>query len=177
MTSQISDTFLYKRKEFDLIGHEGGELFSPKEIGMEPEMITTACWRGYFATYAIIRSKLVLQELTIHERNGNYPPIGGVQPEKDEYEAIYRSLNLSVTFTGKLRLARNFIEEFYIHMGFQKPSAYKTVLDFAIENGKVVDMKDRSAELEAMRGDFKRRYGDNPLFLIDEAFNLGMDLA
>ena len=36
-------------------------------------------------------------------------------------------------------------------MGFQNPSAYKTVLKFDIENGDIVNMEDRSKQAEDVR--------------------------
>ncbi|MEM4721362.1 MAG: hypothetical protein QXT73_04810 [Candidatus Methanomethylicaceae archaeon] len=42
---------------------------------------------------------------------------------------------MRVPFIGKLRLAKDFIQELYVHMGFQKPSAYQTVLDLLFEEG------------------------------------------
>ena len=177
MTAQISDTFILKGTNFELIGIDGGELVSPEKFGMVPTTMHTACYRGYYSTYEIIDSELTLRELTLSEENGNYLPINGINPEKEEYQATYHDLDLVVEFTGKLRLARNLIEEFYIHMGFQKASAYKIVLDFTVKEGKIVEMKDRSKDAKRKRGEFKKRYKSGDMIrMIDEAFDLDMDL-
>ncbi len=59
-------------------------------------------------------------------------------------------------------------------MGFQKPSSYKTVIDFKLEKGKVIEMKDRSEEAAIIRGKFHDRYNDGLINKIDEAFSLEM---
>lgn len=197
MTAQATDTFIYKRQDHELIGLKGAGLFSPDDFGMIPEMLHTACYRGFICTYKTVRNRLCLHELVIREANGNYRPINGVPPEKQYveevskmigpegggehedqvYTATYHDLKMPIPFTGKLRLARGFIREFYIHMGYQKPSAYRTVYDFAVEDGKILEVKDRSAEMEQKRGAYKAQYESNyGIEAIQDAFSLDMGL-
>ncbi len=177
MTAQISDTFIFNGDEYSLIGIKGGDLAFPEQFGMEPEMINTACYRGFYASYELRKDALYLREFTLRERNGNYLPIKGIEPTKEEDQATYYGLSAVVPFTGKIRLAKDFIEELYIHMGYQKPTAFKTVLDITLKGGKVVEIKDRSQEMETKRSELKERYGsENVLQTIDEAFSLDMDL-
>jgi hypothetical protein len=177
MTAQISDTFIFKGEEYSLIGMKGGDLASPEQFGMEPEMIHTACYRGFYASYELTEESLYLRELTLKEKNENYLPIEGIEPAKEEYQATYHGLSLVVPFTGKIRLSKDFIEELYIHMGYQKPTAFKTVLDITLKGGRVVEIKDRSQEMKEKRGAFKKHYeSGNMVQTIDEAFSLDMDL-
>ncbi len=179
MTGQISDTFLFKGDEYSLIGMKGGDLVSPEQFGMEPEHLHTACHRGFYATYELTGEALYLRELTLREKNGRYLRIGDVKPKKSvKYKvARYHGLSVIVPFTGTIRLAKDFIDEFYIHMGYQKPTAFKTVLDITLQHGKVVEVKDRSQEMERKRGGFKEHYeSGNMLERIEEAFSLDMDL-
>lgn len=178
MTAQIEDTFLFRGDEYSLIGVKGGELISPEHFDMEAVMIHTACWRGYYATYELTEEALYLRQLTLREKNENYASIEGVEPEMGPGEATYSGLNVVVPFTGRLRLARGFLPEYYIHMGYQKASAFETVLDLTLEQGRVVDFLDRSAEMEERRGAFKKRYESGDLMeTIQEAFSLDMDLV
>ncbi|MBS0592007.1 MAG: hypothetical protein JSR84_00910, partial [Proteobacteria bacterium] len=133
MTAQISDTFIFKGDEYSLIGMTSGDLASPEQFGMEPEMIHTACYRGFYATYELTEKALYLRKLSLREKNENYLPIGGIEPEQEEFQATYHGLSVLVPFTGKIRLAKDFIEELYIHMGYQKPTAFKTVLDMTLK--------------------------------------------
>lgn len=98
MTAQITDTFLFKGRQYELIGMTDGDFFFPEQFGIEPEALHTACWRGFYASYKLLLKGLYLVELTIRDRNENYPPIDGIEPEKDYGQAIYRGLKLLVPF-------------------------------------------------------------------------------
>lgn len=177
MTAQISDTFLFNGNNYSLIGIIGDIFPSPSQFGMDAEMLHTACYRGFYATYEITGDILYLRELTLREKNGNYVSIDGIKPVIKDYQATYNGLNLEVSFTGKIRLAKDFIDDLYIHMGYQKPTAFKTVFDITLKDGRVVEILDRSPEMEEKRGAFKKHYeSGNMIQAIDEAFSLDMDL-
>ena len=203
MTSQISDTIIYKGINYSLIGIDAGELFCPEHFGMEAEMIHTACYRGHYATYELTDDSLILRELTIRSKSGKYLPIGGVEPMKEveEYSdadedgfqeisthkesintdeiipfASYSGLDEVVPFSGKIRLANDLIPELYIHMGYQKLTAFKVVLDVKLKNGRVVEIVDRSQEMEQKRGAFKKYYDSGDMTkTIEDAFRLDID--
>ena len=181
MTAQISDTFIYKGEGYSLIGIEGEGLAKPQDFGMKPVMIHTGCRRGFQSTYEITDDGIYLKEMTLNEEKENYKLINGVKPIiDDEWGATYKDINIRVSFTGKIRLAKDFIQELYVHMGFQKPSAFKTVIDLRFEDGRIVETNDRSKEVEAIRGRFKKRYEAGGLIRwikgIKDAFSLDMDL-
>jgi hypothetical protein len=176
MTAQIADTFLYKNENYSLLGIKGGSLISPQQFGMEPVRLSTACYRGFYGTYELTEEALFLKELTLAEKNGNYLPIQGIKPEKSDYQATYHDLNIVVQFTGRIRLARDFIQELYIHMGYQKPTAFKTVYDITLKEGRVTNVKDRSKEIAQKRGNCKKNYeSGNTIERIEDAFILDMD--
>ena len=179
MTAQITDKFTYRGEQYSLIGIRGGDLFSPEGFGMEPEIIHTACYRGFYAKYELTDKALLLKELTIREKNDKYVLINTVRPIMDRSNgtARYENIDLVVPFTGKIRLAKDFIDALYIHMGYPKASVFNTILDIQIDNGKTIEIKDRSKEMEQKRGDFKRRYeSGNIIEGINQAFSLDLDL-
>jgi len=142
-----------------------------------PVMISTACYRGFYSTYELTKDALYLRKFTLRERNNRYLPIDGSEPEIQNHQATYQNMNIKVPFTGKIRLGKYFIRDLYIHMGFQKPSAFKTVLDITIKEGKVTAIVDRSIEMKQKRGDFKKHYkSGNLMKTIMESFSLDMDL-
>ena len=178
-TAQISDTFIFKGNEYSLIGKTGGDFATPKQFGMSAVMIHTACYRGYYATYELTDEGLLLRKLTLREKDGNYLPILGISPviNTKEQKATYSNLHVIVQFSGKIRLAKDFIRELYIHMGHQKPTAFKTVLDITLKDGRVVEIKDRSEEMEKKRGAFKEAYESGEMKKsIEDAFSLDMKL-
>ena len=156
-TDQISDNFIIKGNNYSLIGITGGGLASPTQFGMTAEMIHTACYRGYYATYEIMGEYLYLRKFTLREKYGNYLPISGVSPmiNKEGYQATYSDLNVFVEFTGRIRLAKDLVGNLYARSGHQSPSAFKTVLDLTLKNGQVVEVKDRSEEMEKILGAYE----------------------
>lgn len=154
MTVQISDRICFDGEEFSIIGVKG-DFFTPRQFGMEPEKIHTACYRGFFATYELTDEFLLLRKLTIKEKQGNYQAISGVEPQIGEHVAIYSGLAEVVFFKGQLTLAKDFISEYSTHtIGYQPPRAFKTVLEITFEDGRVIEIKDRSKEMNQKRGSF-----------------------
>jgi len=144
LTAQISDTFLYGDEEYSLAGMTTGDLATPGQFGMEPAMMHTGCYRGYYCTYEMTEQGLLLRQLTLRERNGRYLPIGGVEPTMEEFRATYHGLAISVPFTGRLTLAKDLVPGRYVHMGFQEPTAFRTVLGVELVKGRITGTADLS---------------------------------
>ena len=181
MTAQIGDIYRHGEKRYTCLRKSGGPYFDPKKYGFEPTSVMTSCRAGYRCEYEITPEALKLQTLYIHDGNGIYPEINGVgitEDENEEYRTewrdakngervrvriarcgdsqIYENLCLEIPFTGKLLLADDFIDRYYVHMGLQRPFAYRTLLSFAFEEGRLKEIEDHSRAGEAMR----RLYGD-----------------
>jgi hypothetical protein len=179
MTAQISDTFIFQGREYGLIGESGGDLASPQRFGIKPISVCNSCYRGYYATYELTNEALYLRELSLFSENDYYPPIQGITPVKyGEYDYYtYEGLSLKMNFTRKMRLARGFIQKYYVHMGYQKATAFETVLDITLKGGRILEIKDRSEEMAQKRGAFKSRFhSGNILQTNAEAFSLDLDL-
>ncbi|NJN13813.1 MAG: hypothetical protein HC815_40425, partial [Richelia sp. RM1_1_1] len=80
MTSQIPDTFIYNGEEYELIALDGEGLITPQDYGMNPEMLHTACYRGFYSTYEITNDGLFLTEMVIGEVEEGYKSIQGIMP-------------------------------------------------------------------------------------------------
>jgi hypothetical protein len=217
LTAQIADKFFFENDEYSLIGMSGGDLFLSDECDMQPEMLSTACYSGFYATYEITKVGFYLRKLTIREKNAYYPIIGGVLPKLAYYEninensdeliwpkeksikaqsivehhhnlewlkmncrvmnATYSEMDLKINFTGQIRLAKDFIDALYVHMGYQKPSSFNTVLDLTFRDGELVEINDRSNDVGKIRGKFKEDYDSvNSLKGVINAFNSNMVL-
>jgi len=176
MTAQITDKICYSGLDFDLIGIAGSGMPTPQDFGMLPVMIHTACYRGFYAAFSVLEEGLVLVSFTLREKDGNYGSIQGSSPSIDEYNiGHYNGLSLPVPFTGKTRIARDFIREMYVHMGFQKPESYRCVFDLDFKAGKLLEAVDISAELEQFRiqnGSRSRASTSNGE--LDDTFSLDM---
>lgn len=153
MTAQIHDYLYYQGDEYAIVGVKGSGLASPLDFGIVPAMMSTACYRGYFAGYTCTGGMLFLTSLTVRAREGDYPAIDGVQPViGGAFNAgQYRGLYLPVRYTDGLLIATNFIESLYIHMGFQKAPAYQTVIELWFESGTLRSALDYSEKMALVR--------------------------
>ncbi len=151
MTAQIPDEFRYNGDIYSLVGIDGEGLFTPLDFGMNPYSTCTACWRGYVMKYDCVDNQLLLVGMDVNSNES--PDINGVPPIKGaNYFAYgYVDLGLKTHFSGSLLLARDFIQEMYVHMGFQRPMAYKEVLEITIKSGDIVEVRDLSEEMEQRR--------------------------
>ncbi|MHA2297930.1 MAG: hypothetical protein ACXAEU_04385 [Candidatus Hodarchaeales archaeon] len=151
MTAQIPDEYRYKGENYSLVGVKGTDLFTPADFGMTPYYNCTACWRGYVMQYDCIGDKLVLNGMRI---NVDDPPkINGIEPKSGDelFKYCYENLNHKTTFTGTILLAKDFIQEMYVHMGFQRPIAYRKVIELLVENGNITMEIDLSTKMKEYR--------------------------
>ncbi|TFF96448.1 MAG: hypothetical protein EU544_00670 [Promethearchaeota archaeon] len=141
----------------DLVGLEGTNLTTAKDFGIELSSASTACWRGYVMRYEIIEKELLIEGFLVNTNsNEEMPEILGIKPTRDHelnriFKYEYRNLNLKVPFNGSLLLAKDFIDSEYVHMGYQSPTAYKTVLKFDFKDGIIVNVEDKSNQIEKAR--------------------------
>ena len=129
--------------------------FNPREYGFTPIAPHTALWRGFWCEYKVLNDRLVLDTLHIYQDRGiPYPPLNGVGPEfsgRDGSMAEYHDLNMTVNYNGSIVLGKDFLQQYYIHMGFQRAWAYKTVIELIFKDGAVVERKDHSDYVAKLR--------------------------
>ncbi len=155
MTAQIHDRIQWQGEDYLLVGVSGEPLFDPTEYGLVCQPTTTANWRGWAARYAIRGDLLMLLEL--HDvglaavQHDDPPMIEGVRPERDGYKFTYPELNLSIAFTGRLLIARGFIQSLYRHMGFHPAWKFEESWEFDLDQGHVTKSNDTSEEMAELR--------------------------
>ena len=151
MTGQISDSFLYKGKTYAITGYTGGELFSPLDFGLFPKPATTACWRGFVLYFTVLDDYLTLVDMEINAEDAL--EINGVKPHirEETFRLHYQDLNLKINYTGKIRIATDFIKSMYVHMGFQRSIAYETVIELKFQDGALISEKDLSQKMKKKR--------------------------
>ena len=198
MTAQIGDIYRYKRKEFSIVALSAPIQFDPKDYDLEPHTSSTACWRGYWCEYNITDEKLFLQNLYLFNADGKYPPLKGIEISPQEYEEcvfyrhnskkrkktkmpkhmghrVYENINIPISYTGKILLGDEFLDEYYVHMGFQRGWAYQRLVELIFENGNLVECNDLSHLAKEQREAIKKqgkdsRYPDDgniPQFVTD----------
>ncbi len=151
MTGQISDKFRYNGEIFELVGIDGNGLFTPDDFGMVTRPGSTACWRGFCMSYNCVNGELLLEEMDINTQNA--VPVNDIVPREGEYgfSHVYENLMLKVPFTGKIRIAKDFISTMYVHMGFQSAESFETVIEIEFEGGNVVQERNLSLLMKERR--------------------------
>jgi hypothetical protein len=168
MTAQISDIVRYLDRNFSLSGVKGTGLFDPRQHGLEPQMLSTACYRGFICTYRVVDEGLYLEELRVglsHEQKqainaGKGPLLFGQKPHTgpDHHSRImYSGLHSPVAFSGGLLLADGFMRELYVHMGFHPAWKFREVHELLFEEGMLVEAVDCSAAMARVRERMKQQ--------------------
>lgn len=163
MTAQFSDTVTYRDEDFTLAGINGEGLFDPERQGMKPIGRCSACWRGFVCGYLVAEDRLTLEELQIC-LDGPAPDLFGRQPDAGPpgrrlrlFDAYYRNVGHAVPFTGGLLIARDFIRDLYVHMGFHPAWKYRIVHELIFDDGNLLREADRSAEIAELREEIANR--------------------
>jgi hypothetical protein len=178
VTAQIPDTVTFNGERFAVTAVEGTGLFDPARVGMHPEAISTACYRGYVCDYEVVDARLVLRHLEVGI--GDDPPeIRGVSPSRKELGAWhYDGLNLTLDFTGRILIGKGDPSERpYLHMGFLPAWFFAEVWDLTFDVGHLVGAFDRSADVSKLRARLgpagaRPRAGQPTSEWIDETFSL-----
>jgi hypothetical protein len=149
----MSDTLKFENEEYIIAGIKGDELFNPEFLGITLYSRCTACWRGFTLYYEVVNQYLVLQGILFNTKDEPSPLNNKIPINAEEYffDYLYENLDLKSDFSGNLLIANDFIQELYIHMGFQAPTSYKNVLELIIEDGKIISFEDKSEEMEYLR--------------------------
>jgi len=87
MTTQMTDGISYEDESFQICAWNGAELIEPKDYGLNPQMASTACYRGWSAEF-LVTDRLLLKDLSVFHDAGlpvknqraNGPVIHGVAP-------------------------------------------------------------------------------------------------
>ncbi|MHA1320354.1 MAG: hypothetical protein ACTSQ1_11175 [Promethearchaeota archaeon] len=156
MTGQIPDKLIYNKSSYSIVGLKGEGLPSPLDYGLKPISPHTANWRGFIMIYKIAENRLIVQEMnvTVKDLEKKPPLINNVSPETKKEGIInltYSSLKLKTQFTGKILIAKDFIGYLYVHMGFQSPISFKTVIELKISDGTLIKATDFSEIMKKYR--------------------------
>ncbi len=184
MTAQIPDEFRYMSELYSLVGLKGSALYSPQDFGITPLMASTACYRGYVMRYDCVDGQLILDNMSV--RTEEAPQVNNIEALDEDgffFSHRYENLGLKTKFTGSMLLAKDFIESMNVHMGFQRPMAYRTVLELQIQDGDIIATNDLSTKMEELRNrdpskdaQPESRDHDDVMSWIESSFSLDYDI-
>ena len=186
MTAQINDKLSFNKSDLDIVAIENPEsFFDFDKLGLSPIATCSACWRGYIAIFAIDKdNNLILKNLYTNNDDKEPPIINGVEAFeindwKENMYALagnlaYEDINLLIPYTGSFLIGDSFIDELYVHMGFQHPFKYEYIEEFIFENGICIETRDLSKEAKERREKEKstERNSKNIPQWIDDQFDL-----
>lgn len=168
MTAQVHDRVRWRGHDHLLVGVDGGTLFDPLQYGLDPMPTTTANWRGWVADYEVRSHQLLLRELTNvgHQRgpDASLPALRGIEPVRDDERGPFRyeSLDWPLGFTGRLIVARDFIQSLYRHMGFHPAWKFEQSWELTLDKGRLTNSEDLSEEMRGRRRQVQSGESDDP---------------
>ena len=182
MTAQVEDSILIDNDSFSIVAISRPIKFKPQKYGMTPFGACTGCRRGFWCDYQLTKEGIFLEALHIYSLNKKHPKINGVLPTTNEGEdedfCEYKDLHLRIRYTGKILVGNGFLDEFYVHMGFQQPWAFECLKELVFRNGVLKKTVDRSVEAarerEMLREESRadREWDENPDRFIRDCFSL-----
>lgn len=159
MTAQIGDIYKFEGKAYSIVALESEIKFKPSDYGLIPEARCSACWDGYWCEYVITDKELFLENLHINTKDQHYPEINGVNVQTKKkalaLHPVYENIHLPIRYTGQIVAGLDFLQEYYIHMGYQRAWAYKKLVQFIFENGALIEVVDHSEWVEKLRAEIK----------------------
>jgi len=164
MTSQVHDRVRYRRLKYDLVGVKGDGLFDPDHFGLVLGPGHSGCWRAYIATYKVTNGLLKMEKLDFHpgfdenyEPLTDFPTIYGGQAKQVGNGPEYHYPPDTVPYTGGLLIGRGFIDELYVHMGFQGAWKFRQVHELVFDQGRLTEHRDLTAAMEEYRRKLENR--------------------
>ena len=153
VTGQVPDEFRYNGEVYSLVGINGEGLFTPADFGMTTRMASTACWRGYQMFYDCVGGQLILDGMLANPNEAK--PVNGIEPREPEdsfmFPYVYENLKLKSKFTGKILLGKDFIDEMYVHMGFQSAESFRMVIELEVKDGDIINETNLSRTMAERR--------------------------
>lgn len=160
MTAQIPDAVRIEGERFDLCEVRGDGLFEPADHGITTEAQDTACWRGFVCGYSVTDDQLVLDDLELRSEPSSWTNtrtrIARIFADKVSFDDELHHVGANglahpIPFTGTLFIGTDFVDDLYVHSGFQEAHHYRKVLELTFEGGRLLAETDRSEEMAAMR--------------------------
>lgn len=187
MTAQIGDSFWFKNHEYSIVAMSEPLCFRPQDYGIIPIGVSTDCRAGFWCEYEISDVGIILENFYVHAKEDYYPAVNGVTPfEEDDGQFqymgyhLYKGVHIKMPYTGKIVAGKDFLRDYYIHMGYQRAWAYRELKEFVFEEGALTDVIDHSRKAEELREqivkdpDYWIKLHKDPTF-IESCFDLSME--
>ena len=159
MTAQIEDQLRHRNTRYT-VAATSGPLFNPSMLGLTPTPLSSACWRGFCASFAIIESRLVLENLDVHlleegDHRQQGPQVKHVAPTDPQENAggfnnHYAGINCDLAYSGGVLVGADLVRGYFVR-GWQPAWGYRLALELVFENGILVEERDTSKCMAEIR--------------------------
>jgi hypothetical protein len=156
VTQQQPDLVDYLGRVHAVTAVDGSDLFDPLRYGWTAPFLSTACWRGYLAKYAVVDGHLRLVEVEIGPK-ADPPDLFGTPPSPAGPQArypnalVYTGLSAPVEFTGRMLVGRGYVSVGRLGVGYAPAWFFSTVHDLEFDDDRLVGATDVSDELAEVR--------------------------
>ena len=183
MTGQIMNSLHLDDKDFAIVGLSAPEqlTFRHFHTSMNPRMMHTACYAGFYYRLSVHQDKLTLLELVLCTEDDVFEPINQIEPIIQNDVGHYFNINLPLSFSGKIRVGKQLKKEMYDHMGYQHYTRYETVLDLVFFSGTLSSCVDISSRVASARETLNSKSQTNSLGYsdrireIEQSFSLQLE--
>jgi hypothetical protein len=157
VTGQFPDEIRYRGRIYAITAVDGHGLFDPADHGLEPGMLSTACWRGVWCRYAVRHGRLLLTSVQLGCSNAPASRLFGVRPRVSPATDIYagawhyRRLDTAMAFTGRLLIGSGYMDVGRLAMGFPPAWLYERVHELRFTAGRLTATQNRSAPIAMVR--------------------------
>ena len=157
MTVQLPDEIRYRGRLYAITAVDGHGLFNPAGHGLEPDMLSTACWRGSWCHYALRHGRLILTTVQLGRSTAPPNPLFGVKPRVSPATDIhpgawhYRRLDTAMAFTGRLLIGHGHLHVGRLAMGFPPAWLYQRVHELRFTAGRLTSTQNRSIAVAMIR--------------------------
>jgi hypothetical protein len=128
MTAQISDILIYKNEELCIASEPLSDYLAKVKLPHKLVAPNTACWRGYYAKWAIDNKKLFLIKWQGYILDYQKVDIQYIFPGEEVVFAKW--------YTGEIRIGMGDLVS-YVHGGYA--SVYEGDMFLIFENGELVN--------------------------------------
>jgi CubicO group peptidase (beta-lactamase class C family) len=161
VTQQHPDLVDYIGRVYCVAAVDGSDLFVPARYGLRAEMLSTGCWRGYVASYAVVDDNLRLVEVEV-SRQSDPPYLFGTPPRIAPRHAyypgtlFYTGMSAPLEFTGRMLIGHEWVDIGRQSIGFTPAWGFEIVHELRFDDDRLVEATDISDEM----ADIRDRVGD-----------------
>lgn len=160
MTAQIKDQFILDEVEYSIIGYTKDIPFNLQYFNLNPQMSTTACWRGFQRFFTIANSKLYILNLEVNDGGAIESPedasIHDVKPilinDKNSYfNQRYENIYHHIPYTGSVIIGASFIVNCTPYGRLPDFWCYQNVIHLTFNDGALESNSDISSIMKTIR--------------------------